>query len=279
MSGFSLILTTYRRNEDALRFLRSVAASDYHFKVEVILVDQNDNDELKRIISTLDLSSITLQYYQVERTSLSKARKTGMDKATQSIIAYPDDDCWYEPDTLRNVQANFEDDPNTGIVLANWVEHDYAYSTGKRVIGMSEIRRFRTVPLSSICLFVNRALINQIKGFDERLGLGTNFSGGEDFDIVLRSSRYGKIIFDPSARVHHAFDKTRSNNFKLAYNRAKGTGALYIKHKLPLPVILRGLFSPVYNALRRLTIYPLYTLAGRISGMIQWKLKYPDSRN
>jgi hypothetical protein len=48
---------------------------------------------------------------------------------------------------------------------------------------------------------------------------------------------------------------------------------------MPLPVILRGLLSPIYNAFRQLTIYPLYTLAGRISGMIQWKLKYRDSGN
>ena len=259
--------------------MKSVAGSTYDFKVEVIVVDQNDDEVLKNEIDKLNLTFITLGYYNIPRTSLSKARQFGMEKTTESIIAFPDDDCWYEPDTLKQVHANFNGDPQMGIVLANWVEHNYNYSKTKRAITLSEIRQFRTVPLSSICLFVNRSLINQIKGFDERLGLGTNFSGGEDFDIVIRSSRYGKIVFDPTALVHHAFDKKKSNNFKLAYNRAKGTGALYIKHKMPLPVILRGLLSPVYNSIRRFTIFPLYTLAGRVTGMIQWKLKYPNSGN
>ena len=279
MKGFSLILTTYKRNDDVVRFIKSVAQSTYDFVVELILVDQNEDEELRNKIDQLNSSSIKISYFNISRTSLSKARRFGMEKATQSIIAFPDDDCWYELDTLKQVYSSFEGDAQTGIVLANWVEHDHNYPTTKRPIGISEIRQFRTVPLSSICLFANRSIINQINGFDERLGLGTNFSGGEDFDIVIRSSRYGKIIFDPSAVVHHAFDKTRSKNFKLAYNRAKGTGALYIKHKMPPAVILRGLLSPIYNSIRQFTLYPLYTLAGRISGMIQWKLKYPDSGN
>jgi GT2 family glycosyltransferase len=242
-------------------------------------VDQNEGQELKQLTDQENISSIKLCYFNIPRTSLSKARQFGMDKATQSIIAFPDDDCWYEPDTLKHVHSNFESDAQTGIVLAKWVEHDYNYSRTKHPVKLSEIRQFRTVPLSSICLFANRSIINQIKGFDERLGLGTNFSGGEDFDIVLRSSRYGKILFDPAALVHHKFDKKRFNNYKHAYNRAKGTGASYVKHKMPFIVVLRGLLSPVYNSIRQFNIYPLYTLAGRLSGMIQWKLKYPDSGN
>jgi GT2 family glycosyltransferase len=273
MTGFSLIVTTYRRNEDVLRFLKSVAGSTYDFRVEIILVDQNEDAALKNEFEILNLSSVTLDYYTIPRTSLSKARQFGMEKATETIIAFPDDDCWYEPDTLKHVHTNFDEDKDMGIVLANWVEHPFT-DNQKHNITLVNIRRFNTVPLSSICLFIKRSIIEAINGFDERLGLGTPFSGGEDFDIVMRSSKYGKIQFDPLAKVHHLYDKNRSKDFQLAFNREKGTGALYVKHKMPILVIVRGILSPLYFSFKKLTMFPLYILIGRLSGMIIWKLKY-----
>lgn len=73
-------------------------------------------------------SEIKFTYLLTNPCSLSKARNIGLDYVEGEYIAFPDDDCWYEPDTLSKVlnQLEFHDGVlvkatnEEGILVANY---------------------------------------------------------------------------------------------------------------------------------------------------------------
>lgn len=100
MTRFSLIAPTFGRETEPARMLRSLAAQSCK-DFELLIIDQNSDDRVPRILDSL------AERIRAERIvtspGLCRAINLGLKTATGEIVAFPDDDCWYPSDLLRNL--------------------------------------------------------------------------------------------------------------------------------------------------------------------------------
>ncbi len=272
MRDISLILATVGRTETLHRLVDSLAAQTLH-GFELIVVDQNDDERLQPVLQRARSLGLTLRHLKHSPPNLALARNAGIAAAAGRWLGFPDDDCWYEPQTLeRMLLRTLRRDHPDGVV-GRWVEQDPAHPAG--ALSWQRSSRFRDLPVSSITLFVSRELLQKLGGFDGRLGVGQWFGAGEETDIVLRALRANALVaYEPELRVHHRADPpahTGSAAMRRAVQlRARGAGALYAKHRLPAWVIARGLLSPLISPLLRPVVNPVALLRGAADpGLLQ----------
>jgi len=280
----SLVLATYGRASELGRCLDSlVEQEDRDF--ELLVMDQNADDRVLEILQSIRLRGLALRHVRLPTPGLSEARNEGLRLASGDVVGFPDDDCWYEPQTVACLRRGFLADSTVSGLVADWVEQTegagHPSGVAEQFLTLEAWRNFRGGAASSITLFVKRDLLIELSGFDNRLGVGKWFGAAEETDLVLRALAIGARFKRVSnARVHHPYVNAREN---LTYGkvesvraRARGTGAIYAKHRLSTMTIARGLAAPVLKPLLRLQIGgPLRMGAaialGRIEGMLRWR--------
>jgi glycosyltransferase involved in cell wall biosynthesis len=277
MRDFSLILATVSRTSELNRLFDSLLIQTFH-DFEVIVVDQNSDDRLMPILHRARCLGLAIRHLRFSPPNLALARNAGIAASSGQWLGFPDDDCWYEPHTLERIRLRSRRSDHPQGIISHWVEQDPAISPG--VLSWQRSSRFRDIPVSSITLFLQRHLIERIGGFDGRLGVGQWFGAGEETDVTLRALSLGALIaHEPTARVHHRADPPQVALTSKALNharlRARGTGAMYAKHRLPLWVIARGLLSPLIKPLCRghmgHELRHGYAIArGRLDGWLGW---------
>ncbi len=272
---FSLVLATKGRTTEVKYFLRSL--QDQKEGLEVIIIDQNDDDRLQQIIKPFQKSLKIV--HLTSKPGLSRSRNLGIREASGDIIAFPDDDCEYLPDTLTNVASFFESHPGASGVSGRTVDRSGANSAGKFGDREEEITRSNIWRShNSVGLFLKIEVTAKVGDFDEQMGLGSYFSSSEETDYVIRSLKLGfKLYYDPSIKIYHPRVDILSQD-KLAQrglNYGRGVGRLLKKHpdffaprdflKVFLGPIIRGIFS---FRLRQL-IFDLNLERGRIEGYLK----------
>lgn len=277
----SLILATIGRTQEVGRFFESLLAqTDRQF--ELIVVDQNPDERLAPYIRLAQEGGLDIRHERMEKPGLSTARNLGISLAKYDILAFPDDDCWYEDRVIERAIRSFQSHHLGGLV-ARWVEQAGSQPALAYQLDLTAWRNFRGGHASSISLFLDRTLFQTIGGFDERLGVGGWYGAAEETDFVLRALAHGaRLEHVPDILVHHAFNKQPvgdlAGHCRQARRRGRGTGAIYAKHKLDAYVILRGLSAPVLNALPK-CLQPgwlmrgLFTSMGRLEGYLRWRAK------
>lgn len=274
----SLVMATVGRSDEIRRLVDSLAAqSDGNF--ELIAVDQNPDDRLVPILAEASARGIAVRHLRLDQPNLSQARNLGIAAARYDIIGFPDDDCWYDPDCLAGIRQAFGSDHTPDACIAVWEERDPACAVlPAHLLEWPTVCRFRSVPISSITLFVRRHALEHVGGFDARLGVGRWFGSGEETDLIMRLVRSGQHVrFVPTARVHHAVGgpaRKSPGHWQALRRRARGTGAIYAKHRIPLPVVLRGLLAPLGKAV--LGRAPGLSgscamMLGRLEGYVKWQ--------
>ncbi len=281
MNSVSLVLATVGRSLELVRCLESIAAQTLR-PCEVIIVDQNPDDRLVGVVAHGASLRLNVRHLRLPRPNLSVARNAGWRAATGSIVGFPDDDCWYEPETLELVGRRFTENGSTEGVVARWVEQSAALkrNVNSDTLRLCDWRRFRGGDASSISLFLRREALISIGGFDERLGVGQWFGAAEETDLLMRALSSGmRIERCPAARVHHEFSLNQPGDLAASWaqmrRRGRGTGAIYAKHRLPALVVARGFVGPVYTPLvRKLDVRAAVigsgAVLGRIEGMLRW---------
>lgn len=280
------MLATVGRTDELSTALDSIA-SQHEQPVEVIVVDQNIDDRLVPIVQRARDQGLVMRHLHSQPQALSRARNVGLRVAVGDVVAFPDDDCWYEPTTLAMVSAAFREHPSCDGLVAQWSEHAATRppnSSGPdgHVLSIARWRAFRDGDASSICLFLRRNLLNRIGAFDEFLGVGAWFGAAEETDVILRALEAGALIVRrPEVVVHHPCQqqdspkRISSSEFRRLMIRARGTGALYAKHRLAPYVIFRGLTGPLFNSLwpfgHRLSMLAAVAMVtGRVQGLVRW---------
>lgn len=275
----SLILATVGRTDELARLFESLAAQTFG-NFEVVVVDQNDDDRLLTHLDRARYLGVSVRHIRHHPANLAAARNVGIEAARGDWIGFPDDDCWYSPRLLEHVAARYAaKDRPTGIIV-RWVEQN-EQPLSPADLSWERSRAFRDIPVSSITLFCQRKLFEDIGGFDSRLGVGQWFGAGEETDFVMRALRAGALFtYEPLGEVHHAVNPQKpvaTPKTKMAVrHRARGTGALYAKHQLPLWVILRGLAAPLLRPVLKGDFgaelaLGYATMRGRIDGLIGWR--------
>jgi len=236
----SLIVSTLGRTEELATFLASLKAQS-HRDWELIVVDQNDDD---RVTAVLASSGVPATHLRSPRGA-SVGRNAGLAAATGDVIAIPDDDCTYEPETLATLVAFLTAHPDVGAVIGQWAE---------KGCGREPINRFNVFRRAGTCFyFVRRAWADRIGRFDEAFGPGPNarYQGGEDTDYLIRGLALGMtVVREPDIRVHHPDMPVG----KLAAGKVRAYGAarmaLLRKHGYPLWFRLANLAFPLVQAVR-----------------------------
>ena len=284
MSGpsLTLVLATLGRADEIGRLVESLAnqAQTPH---ELLVVDQNPDDRVLPYVEQARQAGLAVKHLRLTKPNLSAARNRGIAEASGDVIAFPDDDCWYAPDLIEQVQQAFLQNPGWDALVAQWVEQ--AQGLGRQVVegqtlSAADWRQFRGGEASSISLFVRAAALRRHGGFDERFGVGQWFGAGEETDLLLSLLCGGAVVGHwPRARVHHRFVPQQlvrqRGQWRSLLHRARGTGAIYVKHRLSGWVVLRGFLAPLAKALwqrqglRALALAMVETF-GRLQGAFAW---------
>lgn len=280
MHALSLVVATLGREAELQRLcvsLRDQRTQDF----ELIVVDQNHDERALRALAAFP-DRTRLKVLRVDGRGAAWARNRGLEHARGHWVAFPDDDCWYEPETLSAVLDAVSADAALDGVVGHWVELGPAPAPA--VLDGAHFRRLSGIPASMIVQFYRRAGLEAAGGFDERLGPPAYHAGGEETDLLLRVlARGGRIAACPGVRVHHAVYTPREGAARAAFARvlprARGTGALYAKHRLAPGVVLRGLGAPWARALGCLhrparAARELALGVGRAQGWWVWRRRY-----
>lgn len=268
----SLIMATVNRSLEVGRMIDSLIKQTNR-DFELIIVDQNEDDRLIQFIEAGRAQGLEIKHEKLSRPKLSAARNLGIAKADSEILAFPDDDCWYEADVVSCVLEAFSKDKALAGIVGKWVEKA---DNGESEFSLEgrKFRYFRGGLAISFTLFFRRNLLKDMNGFDDRLGLGAWYSAGEETDLIMRSLDCGyNISYLPQIQVHHPDKQMTLEELRRS---GRGAGAIYAKNHLPQWVIMRGLFAPIivplltmrgWGSLRR----GFATVSGRIEGFMRWK--------
>jgi glycosyltransferase involved in cell wall biosynthesis len=201
----SLLLCTIGRTEPLLRMLQSLERQTCK-NFEVLVVDQNPPGVLDPFLGQFE-RSLAIVHCRSPR-GLSLARNVGLARCRGSLLAFPDDDCWYPEDLIARIVAIFEADPDVDIHTGRTLDADGQASLGLFLTRDAPIDKGNIwFAGNSNSLFVRTLAARRVKGFDESLGVGaaTKFKSGEETDFVLRMIENGaKALFHHDLYVHHA---------------------------------------------------------------------------
>lgn len=102
----SVIIPTLNREESLIETLLSFENSEI-LPEEIIIVDQSDLDNSKKILEKI--KKLNINYIHYPFPSLTKARNIGISRATNEILVFSDDDIEIQKDTFKNIKKIFEE--------------------------------------------------------------------------------------------------------------------------------------------------------------------------
>jgi glycosyltransferase involved in cell wall biosynthesis len=234
---FSLVLCTVDRVDELTIFLKSLTNQTLK-SFELIIVDQNTDDRLNPLLLVYK-DSFNIKYLKAEK-GLSHARNIGIQHAQGEIIGFPDDDCWYSANILKEIadilHNNNDWDGITGRVADQYNRNSVGHMDlkGGKVDFLNVWRRG-----VSITIFLRAELIRKIGIFNEKLGAGamTVWGSGEETDYLIRGIQQGaNIHYVPSLIVGHPsqIQKYDDATIKRAYRYGVGMGFVFKMHHYPI---------------------------------------------
>ena len=271
---FSLVMTTLGRDKDIINFIESLLRQSYT-NYELIIVDQNDDDRVIKIFDQYK-EKINLYYYHCAIRGISVGRNMGLKYVTGDIIAFPDDDCEYDSDTLMKIADFFNSNSDYSFYSCNSRDKTSGNSIFRALKKDCNINLYNFLnTVISITIFYKKNALADFK-MDEKLGIGTNFGSGEESDLLLyllKNKLKGRYFANNF--IFHPARKEISPN--LIFNYSLGHGAMFKKaisvyelyilflvfiYRL-IPYILKSVLPG--NKIARAVV------KGRIKGFIEYK--------
>ena len=210
---------------------------------------------------------------------LSRSRNLALASVTGDIIAFADDDCVYEPDTVAEALAAFEKHRTTHVIMGRSVDIDEAVTpTPGHPMQLNRYSVFKGCP--TYVHFYRLEVVRTVGHYDEHLGPGcdTPFMGGEETDYALRALEMGfSIVRIPTVLVRHPSVMLRSPKLKMkvaAY--AAGRMRLLRKHNFPWWFLAANVLYPLLrlplDCLAECILLSRYRYA-MFTSRLKWTLK------
>jgi glycosyltransferase involved in cell wall biosynthesis len=267
---FSLIVPTLGRTTELSRLLDSLLGQTFR-RFEVIIVDQNPDDRLSPVICDYQNAFFPIRHIRTEKRGAARARNLGIPHASGQILTFPDDDCWYAPHVLQEMDIVFRDNPRWDVIsipardpaldkpsLLGW-------QTGSVLVDRENIWGLIIEATS----FHRRRALEAVGGFDATLGVGsgTAWGSGEGTDLVLRMLARGfRVQYHPVVCVFHRDQSRDAHNERKAYNYGVGMGRVLKIHQYPLLQVAQYIMRPFLGVL-------FYTLtAHRSAARYAWSM-------
>ncbi|MDH2414175.1 glycosyltransferase [Nocardioides sp. CER19] len=237
----SLVVTTIGRVPEIVRLARSVQASPAAGDAELVVVDQSPDGRAVHAVEELDLA-VPVRV-ATSRRGVSVGRNVGLTLAEGDLVGFPNDNSWYPPATLPALIDRFDGDPRPDGVMALVSTADgrpamLRWLQRSGPVGRLTVHRAVVSP----GLFLRRRLVEELGGFDERIGTGAPgpAQSGEESDLVLRAlDRGARVVLDRGLVVHNDDPRDRPDDrfvTKMA-GYGVGQGLLWRRHALPLPLL------------------------------------------
>src|SRR4051812_21456238 len=96
----SLLLATFGRAEELHPLMQSLRGQTFR-DFELIVIDQNSDDRVAPVLAEY-AGDFPIEYLR-STPGHSRAFNAGLASVTGDVVAFPDDDCWYDPDVLERV--------------------------------------------------------------------------------------------------------------------------------------------------------------------------------
>lgn len=220
----SLVISTTNRPREISALLNSLHRQTVKPE-QVVVVDQSADNATERSVMA-DKGELPVTYLRDDRKGLSRGRNLGLSLVTGDVIAFPDDDCVYPPDTLDMVQKKFMSDPALGILTGMSITPTGIPSQGRWGSAPHSIDRYNIwTSQTSYTTFYRTETFRRAGVFNEDLGVGsgTRWGAGEETELMLRALRNGaRALYDPALKIVHpeplaefnqaAFDRGRRYN-------------------------------------------------------------------
>jgi glycosyltransferase involved in cell wall biosynthesis len=269
LPSFDLVVATVDRVDEVRPLLDSLERQT-HRAFRVIVVDQNEDDRLGRVLAHPGLDVV---HVKAER-GLSRARNAALPQLVADVVAFPDDDCIYPGDLLERVARRLAAEPSLDGLTGRSAAADGRSSPSWQQDAAQLTRDNLWNRAISYALFLRRPLVERLGPFDEQLGLGagTPWSSGEEIDYLVRAVDAGaRIRYDPELVVAHG-PEMRAGSVVGARDGAS-IGYLLRKHRYPPRTVATMLARPaggiVLSVLkndRARAGFHVATLRGRLLG-------------
>ena len=281
MPFISLVISTKGRCEELGTLFRSLQRQSYR-DFDVIIVDQNSDDRLRDLSRTSWGFPLTRICRPADR-GLSRGRNVGWRASAGEVLAFPDDDCWYDPDFLSYAVLQLRE------TQADVLTGRAAAADGRSINGRFASHRHRITERSEVwttqiewVAFFRRELLVNLDGYDVDVGIGalSPWQACEGQEIVLRALEVGaKCWYDPKLVGRHAeISLVRPDKTTTIKGRgyARGMGYVLRKHRFgPFATaywILRPTLRAVFELLRGRALLALYysnVCLGRVEGVLK----------
>ena len=223
--GVSLIVATLGENDlcPLLDSLEKQTCKTY----ECIVIDQSKEKRIQNVISKYE----NIKYIHSNNKGNSHNRNIGIDQAQMQILAFPDDDCFYDHDVIEKVLEVFRKRPEIDGISGNWMDS----ITRKVAMGGSKykhVTKFNSwTSVTNLTIFLRSEIVKNVHGYDEMFGLGSNiFEGGEETDFIIKIiEKEGLIIYYPDIRIWHRQENYSLNKSKKQLGYEEAWGALFRK--------------------------------------------------
>lgn len=279
----SIVISTKGKPWETLsKTLDSILLSDFE-DLEVILVDQNTNGEIKSGIGSDDKYKDIIYVASAEK-GLSNGRNTGIERSCGKWLIFFDDDAIMPAETLGKAASHLiahKDEPLIFYGNVNILGSEKPYLK-KSFLNSNRISLFNFDSVCSIALIFNRKIFDTVGLFDVNLGAGTTFGAGEETDIILQALRSNcsvRLLGD--FKVYHPADVI---DLEKRESYGMGIGAIYRKHitssfrfftilgpKFFLEMVLRSVLIIIRMASAMSRNYHFYFLKGNIKGFLKYR--------
>ena len=226
---FSLIVATVGRDIEIERLLDSLSIQTIKKNLfEIIIVDQNKEINLEPIVKKYT-KMLNIIHIKAQNLGLSRNRNVGLKIAKGNIVAFPDDDCTYYPDTLESVLKYFETNSSTDSVFGQIIDLE----KNKKIIRNWPVKDVEISTSNFFMLYSSITIFTKLKDvkFDERLGVGEFFGSYEDADYTLSLIENGNsFYYSPTIKVWHPELNVKTMSIDKIQSYGLGFGALCKKH-------------------------------------------------
>lgn len=241
----TVVIPTYNRPDAVRRCLQSILSGEMQPQ-QIVVCDQSKSDATRHMIEAQFGQASIVTYLHLQKPNASAARNAGLYKAKTDLVAFIDDDCvadrrWLAALVEEYAAASKQEDVSaiTGRVLPLF--------TGKRQVPsssrVSTVRRVYRAQLGGLDrgewapwdtgtganILAPRNTLLSLRGFDTKLGPGSQAYAAEDIDLLYRLSKEGAIVYQPGAIVYHPAEQS-AGRLRSRYRYGAGMGFMLARH-------------------------------------------------
>ncbi|RYJ41862.1 glycosyltransferase family 2 protein [Flavobacterium beibuense] len=199
-SDIEILVSTMNRN--SLDFLKPMFPS--HFSdYSILVVNQTNQDNL------LQSDYPNVRVINSFEKGLSKSRNLALENTKGKLCVIADDDIKYNDDFQEKILRVFNENPDTAIAGFRVVNPEGTVFKKYPKARLINPDILQLLSIMSVEMVLNKTVMHDEAKFDERFGLGAQFTMGEEGVFVFSLKNQGfKIIMEPEVLLQHPKEHT-----------------------------------------------------------------------